>query len=128
LIGDGTGGFIDSLASVRFVGGFPGPGLAIALVDLDGNELADIVQVSADGERVIVALNTSDEVPPTVTSTATPTATPTVTSTVTPTATPPTILEDDGCAIVDPGSRGSATEAAGGFVALALLAMQRRVR
>ena len=146
LIGDGTGGFIDSLASVRFLGQ-PGAGRAIVLVDLDGNELADIVQVSADGDHVTVALNISDEVPPTVTSTSwTPTATPTTTSTATltatptvtstrtatatstgtPTATPPTILEDDGCAIVDPASRGRATGAAAGFVVLALLAMRRR--
>jgi hypothetical protein len=71
LIGDGNRRVHRFAGVGQIRRGLPRPGLAITLVDLDGNELADIVQVSADGERVTVALNTSDEVPPTVTSTAT---------------------------------------------------------
>lgn len=138
LIGDGTGGFIDSLAAVRFVGGVPGAGLAIALGDLDHDQLADFVQISADGEHITAALNISNQVPPTATSTASPTVTPThtttatvtatVTITSTPTATPVRVLEDDGCAIGEPSSGGRATEAVLGFVVLAFLALRRRVR
>jgi hypothetical protein len=149
LIGDGSGGFVDSLASVRFVGGSqPGPGLALVLADLDDNLLADIVQVSAAGDHITVALNTSDKVPPTVTSTVTPTitetrpptstrtptatftgvanVTATGTQTATPTSTPVLIIEDDGCAIANPASRGGATELMGGLAGLLLSALRRR--
>jgi len=88
LVGDGGGGFQDSLNSGNYRGGTMGAGLAIVAGDLDKDGLPDLVQVSADGGHINVAINISDQP---IGPTDTPgTPSPRPTATVVPTGPTPT--------------------------------------